>query len=87
MTIETNIQWEVTDTYAGEANYTCVKRGVIPQGSKEFSNLAAVRKVKKEIGWNGIKCKTYDFGDFIEIRPYGVCQVCFITFHYFGSAS
>ena len=87
MAVETNIHWEVTDTYAGEANYSWGKRGKIEMKDKEFSNLSAIRKVKKEIGWNGVRCKTYDFGDFIEIRPYGVCQVCFITFHYFGSAS
>lgn len=85
--IETNIQYEVTDTFGGEANYSWVKRGKIEMGSKEFSNLAAVRKVKKEIGWTGVRCKTVDFGDVIELRPQGACQVCFINFHYFGSAS
>ena len=62
MTVETNIQWEVTDTYAGEANYSWVKRGKIETKNKEFSNLSAIRKVKKEIGWNGVRCKTSDFG-------------------------
>mgnify|MGYP007089351259 CR=1 FL=1 len=87
MTIETNIQWEVTDTFCGEANYSWVQRGVIPKGTKEFSDLAAVRAVKKEIGWTGRRCKVSNYGDLIEIRPQGLLQVCFITFHYFGSAS
>lgn len=87
MAVHTNIQWELTDTYGGESNYSWVERGIIPKGTKEFSNLAAVRAVKKQIRWNGLRCKVYDFGDFIEIRPRGMCQICFITFHYFGSAS
>lgn len=86
--IQTNIQWEVTDTFGGEANYSWVKRGKIEtKPGEEFSDLAAVRRVKRAIGWNGIRCAVSSYGDMIEIRPYGMCQVCFITFHSFGSAS
>lgn len=85
--VETNIQWEVTDTFHGMANYSWVKRGKIEKGNKPFSDLAAVRAVKKEIGWSGHPCKVEKYGDLIIIRPRGACQVCFITFHYFGSAS
>lgn len=86
MAIKTNIQYEVTDTFSGDANYSWVKRGVIETKPKEeFSDLAAVRRAKSAIGWNGIKCKTTNYGDMIELRPYGICQVCFITFHSFGS--
>ncbi len=85
--IETHIQWELTDTFSGEANYSWVRRGSIPAGSKEFTNLAAIRRVKKALGWNGLRCKTSDFGDMIEIKPSGMCQVCFINFHSFGRDS
>lgn len=85
--MQTNIQYEVTDTYGGEANYSWVERGKIECGNKEFSNLAAVRRVKKEIGWNGRKCRVENYGDSITLRPYGLLQVCFINFHYFGNAS
>lgn len=86
MAIACNIQYEVTDTFCGEANYSWVSRGVIKGKQSElFSNLAAVRRVKKEIGWNGIRCKVTDYGDMIELHPYGMLQVCFITFHEYGS--
>ena len=87
MAIQTNIQYEVTDTFCGEANYSWVTRGKIKKGTKEFSNLAAIRAVKKAIGWNGLRCKVTDYGDQIEIRPQGINQICFIDFHYFGNAS
>ena len=89
MTITTQIQYEVTDTFGGEANYSWVKRGVAPSKEGEnFSDLAAVRRVKKAIGWNGLRCRVMsDGGDGLILNPVGMCQVCFITFHPFGSAS
>lgn len=83
MAVQCNIQYEVTDTFCGEPNYAWVKRGEIEKGTKEFSDLAAIRAVKKEIGWNGLRCKVTDYGDMIEIRPHGLLQVCFIDFHCF----
>ena len=74
------VKVEVTDTFGNEANYSWVKR-------KEFdlmdalSKYSIVRRVKKEIGWSGQRCLTVDYGDTIELRPYGVCQVCFISFN------
>ena len=70
---------EVTDTMGHEPNYSWVKRKTIdmPDG---LSNYAAVRRAKYAIGWNGKRCLTNDFGDTIELRPYGECQVAFITF-------
>ena len=86
--MKTVIQYEVTDTFCGEANYSWVKRGTIDtKEGEEFSDLAAVRRVKKAIGWNGVKCRTETYGDDITLRPIGVNQVCFITFHTFGNAS
>ena len=88
MTIQTNIQYEVTDTFGGEANYSWVKRGTIEcKPGEEYSDLAAIRRVKKAIGWNGVRCKTEQWGEQIVLRPTGMCQVCFIDFHSFGSAS
>lgn len=52
MTIQTNIQYEVTDTFNGEANYSWVKRGTIEtKQGEDYSDLAAIRRVKKAIGW------------------------------------
>lgn len=86
--ITTNIQYEVTDTYGGEANYAWVKRGKVEcKEGEDYSDLAAVRRVKKAIGWNGLRCKVENYGYYIALRPVGVYQVCFISFHSFGSAS
>jgi len=88
MTIQTNILYEVTDTFAGEANYSWVKRGTVEcKPGEDYSDLAAVRRVKKAIGWSGVRCTTTNWGDTIELRPVGMNQVCFINFHPFGSAS
>lgn len=88
MAITTNIQYEVTDTFGGEANYSWVRRGTIECGEGEdYSDLAAVRRVKKAIGWNGGLCNVERDGDSITLRPIGINQVCFITFHSFGRAS
>jgi len=86
--MQTNIQWEVTDTFGGEANYSWVKRGTIEcRKGEDYSDLAAVRRVKKAIGWNGLRCDVESSCDDIILRPCGMAQVCFITFHTFGNAS
>lgn len=86
--MKTVIQYEVTDTYAGEANYSWVKRDTIDtKEGEDFTDLAAIRRVKKAIGWNGCRTKTENIGDTIALYPVGVAQVCFITFHTYGNAS
>lgn len=86
--LTTILQWEVTDTLKGKANYWWVRRGSepLPQG-REISDLAVVRKVKKILGWNGVRCLRMNEGDMISLRPYGKSQVCFIRFHIYGRAS
>ena len=82
------IQYEITDTFNGEANYSWVKRGKIYcKPGEEVSDLAAVRRVKKEIDWNGTPCRKENQGEDIALYPTGSCTVCFISFHYFGNAS
>lgn len=86
--ITTNIQYEITDTYAGEANYSWVKRGKIEcKPGEEYSDLATVRRVKAALGLQGVKCKRKVFEDMIALYPVGECTVVFITFHSFGCAS
>lgn len=86
--ITTQIKWELTDTFGGESNYSWVKRGIaLSKEGENFSDRAAIRRVKKAIGWNGIKCRVENYGDSIALYPAGMCQVCFINFHPFGSAS
>jgi len=88
MTVQTDIHYEVTDLFSGEANYSWVKRGKIemPRG-KDYSDLTAVRLVKKAIGWNGMKCRKENQGDGIALYPVNYCVVCFISFYPHGSAS
>lgn len=83
--IQTNIKWELTDTFGGEANYSWVRRGVIEtKAGEDYSDLAAVRRVKKAIGWSGIRCDTVDIGEDLALYPHGMAQVCFISFQSFG---
>jgi hypothetical protein len=80
------VQIEVTDLFAGEPNYSWVKRYEI-RGMEGKSDLAIVRAAKKLISWNGLRCKTESLGDDIKIKPIGQNMACFISFHTFGSAS
>lgn len=86
--IQTNIQYEMTDTYGGEANYSWVKRGKIEcKPGEDYSDLAAVRRVKKALDMSGVPCKRESWCDTIVLRPVGSCTIIFIDFHPFGSAS
>jgi len=73
------INIEITDTFGGESNYSWVKRYELDPIEGQ-SDLALIRRIKKVIGWTGAKCKKNVFGDMIELRPVGICIVCFITF-------
>ncbi len=78
--IQTDIHYEITDTYGGEANYSWVKRGTIEcKPGDDYSDLAAVRRVKKDAGWENVRCKREDYGDMIVLRPVGQCIVMFIN--------
>lgn len=74
-------QIEVTDTFGGEANYCWVKRWTMKL-PPTLSDLAVVRRVKKQIGWTGLRCATDNFGDMIKITPHGQAQTCFITWEH-----
>ena len=87
-------QFEYTDTFGGEANYSWVKRGSVAMpdltaygydGSRGFTKAnktferEPVRKVKSRLGLTGIRCKREAYGDIIELRPYGMASVVFIN--------
>lgn len=76
--MQTQYEYEFTDTFGGEANYSWVHQGDV----EAKSDLAAVRKIKAELGLSGVDCKREDYGDMIELRPYGTCTVLFITYKY-----
>lgn len=83
-----------TDTFSGEPNYSWVRRETIRThelthyGYDGGTNYAkanrretthAVRLAKKAVGISGVRGITYDHGDSLEFRPYGICSVLFIT--------
>jgi hypothetical protein len=74
----TTFNIELTDTFGGESNYSWVERSELT--TKTDSRLAIVRKAKAWWGINGLRATVADYGDMIEIRPAGICQVAFITF-------
>jgi hypothetical protein len=90
-----NYQIEITDTFAGEANYSWVKRGslTMPElthygydGSTNYAKANKVyrrelmKKAKAFAGWTGVRCKVEDWGDTIRIEPVGSCMVAFVNF-------
>ncbi len=82
----TQINFEYTDTFCGEANYSWVRKGShnFKEG-EEVSDTKAIRYVKKYLGLTGTCCKKVNMGDSIALYPSGSCTVVFIDFHYFGS--
>lgn len=70
---------EVTDTFAGEANYSWVRRYSIsvPAGA---SNVAVMRAAKAAAGYSGVRGRRYDHGDTLEFRPARQCVVMFVSF-------
>lgn len=69
--------YTMTDTFAGEANYAWTRRGEIelPEG---YSDLALVRRVKKALGIEGVRCRKEEWGETLVLRPIGQCVVVFI---------
>ena len=86
--IQTDIHYEITDTFGGEANYSWVKRGKIQcKPGEDCSDLAAVRRAKKHAGWENLRCKREDYGATIVLRPVGRCIIMFIDFYPHGNAA
>lgn len=71
------IPYEYTDTFGREANYAWVRRGSVelPEGA---SDLALVRRVKKALGLEGVRCIREEYEEQIVLRPVGSCTVIFI---------
>ena len=74
-------QFEHTDTFAGESNYSWVNRTTYEPKTPNPSDLALVRAAKKWAGFNGIRCRVDRMGDMIAIWATGYCQVVFITWN------
>lgn len=87
--------YEHTDTFAGEANYSWVKRGdvTMPEiahygydGSAGYARASRtarrelVRAVKARCGLTGVRCDVTEYDGLWEIRPRGMCQVVFVEY-------
>lgn len=71
--------WEYTDTFGGQANYSWVRRGQVELPENASAQTIA-RLVKRDAGLTGVRMVRQDFGDMIELRPVGLCTVLFVTF-------
>lgn len=68
---------EYTDTFAGEANYSWVRRAYIP--SDGLSRLALIRRAKAWAGLSGVPCEVSSFGLGYVIRPRRMATVLFVA--------
>ena len=73
------INAELTDTFAGEANYAWVRRAsvTLPEGA---SDRAIVRAAKHALGLSGVRCRVANLGDMIELRPRKSNTVVFVYY-------
>ena len=87
---------EYTDTFAGESNYSWVRRAVVSMpelthyGYDGCTNYARanrvykrelMKKAKAAMGITGLRGVSHDYGDRMEFRPYGQLTVMFVTWH------
>lgn len=69
-------QFEVTDTFGGETNYSWVKRAWT---KRDLTERQAVRLAKRWAEWSGLKCDRTTTDDGCELRPRGACMVMFVV--------
>lgn len=87
-------QVEYTDTFAGEANYSWVKRATVTMpelthygydGSSGYAKAnrayqrELMRRAKAAVGLTGVRGETHAHGDTYEFRPYRSATVLFVT--------
>lgn len=69
----------VTDTFAGEANYSWVKRyEFVPKNPN--SQRSVVRRAKALAEMTGVKADTFDYMDGFTVKPRGYNQIIFVDF-------
>jgi hypothetical protein len=75
------VNFEVTDTFGGEANYSWANRGSV-EFKEQPTRRQIVLALKKFAGLTGVRCSVVDYDDQIEIRPAGMCIVAFANVEY-----
>jgi hypothetical protein len=81
---------ELTDTFGGEANYSWVRRAIVESPNEGKQNAqgrgnyqkTVMRRAKASVGMNGVRGVTTSYGDGYAFRPYGLCQVMFVSWEY-----
>jgi hypothetical protein len=76
----TSVEVTVYGLFGGEVN-TTDKRFELPILGKK-TDLAIVRAVKSELGWNNIRCIKQEYGDSIRLEPSGILQCADIEMVY-----
>lgn len=82
-------EYEYTDTFGGEANYSWVRRGIIdlptddglPADDIEAHMRKLRRKAKAAVGLTGVRGVWEDWGETEAFRPHGMCTVLFVSWH------
>ena len=67
-----SVEVTVYGLFGGEVN-TTDKRFEVPILGKK-TDLAIIRAVKSELGWNNIRCIKQEYGDSIRLEPVGILQ-------------
>jgi hypothetical protein len=70
--------FEITDTFGGEANYSWVRRATF-QFKSNITEKALIRKAKKWAELSGVRCDVDNYGEMISIKPKDRAWVVFIT--------
>ena len=73
------VQFELTDLYQGQANYSWVNRGKIDV-PENATDVYIMRQVKQKLGITGIRCRVSRFGDMWEFRISHSAVIGFVTF-------
>ena len=74
------INFEYTDTFGGESNYSWVNRGKIDNAD---SLKKALRKARKELGLTGIRGDiTMNSGDMLAWKPRKINTILFVSYEY-----
>jgi hypothetical protein len=68
---------EYTDTFAGEANYSWVRRETF-EAPATASNRALIRRAKQAVGLRGPHKSTGN-ADMLCVLPRGMCAVLFVV--------
>ena len=72
---------ELTDTFAGEANYSWVRRFEFVAPA-EISGTALMRRAKKALDLSGVRGRRESWGETLIFRPYRSCTILFIMPEY-----